>query len=290
MYDLDDTSLGLWVDLPRRMVCTPEFVRWFVKTLNFDLMSVMIDDADRAVDFSWREKDVERLLKLVDRYAVEVTLTTWPYPDVNQLAVMKRKMDALLAVGPIAEWETDEEFNWRASHVHGFSNLDKAGDELVDMKNELCDKHGVRNCMTTFTYHVENGPRADTAQHMDRLMVQAYAVDERDGKEVTFDHRYGPGRMQQLTLDRTLKVPGVLEGKPEMGVGHAAWNQDHFMKREEDRWIVVPADVAMKTSFEASLPYKPVAHNWWSAKFCYPKSPRYNTYAESFLRSLRRAA
>jgi len=287
MYDLNDTSLGLWIDLSKRMVLTPDFFRWFAETLKFDLMSIMIDDADPAVEFSWSAKDVEKALKLADKYAIEIALTTWPYPDVNQLRVMEQKMDALLGVGPIGEWETDEEFNWQEDDVAGFANLDKAGDALVDIKGRLCSKHEVRNTITTFTYHRENSARADTAQHMDRVMVQAYAVDERGGKEVTWDHRFGPGRMQTLTLNRTLKIPGVAQGKPELAVGHAAWNQDHFRRKMDGRWATMSANDAMKASFEASLHYKPVAHNWWSAKYAYPSSPRHHPYAETFLKSLR---
>lgn len=287
MYDLDNTSLGLWVDLPRRMVLTSDFFRWFAGTLKFDLMSIMIDDADPAVEFSWSAKDIERVLKLADPYAIEIALTTWPYPDTSLLRQMEKKMGDLLGVGPIAEWETDEEFNWQEDDVSGFADLDKAGDALVDIKQRLCSQYEVRNTITTFTYHRENSSKADTAQHMDRMMVQAYAVDERDGKEVTWDHRFGPGRMQTLTLNRTMKVPGVADGKPELGVGHAAWSQDGFRRRMDDRLVIMPANAAMRTSFEASLCYQPVAHNWWSAKFCYPGSRRYLPYAETFLKGLR---
>lgn len=287
MYDLADRTLGLWVDLPKRMVLRPEFFRWFAEHLRFDLMSIMIDNADREVDFSWSPQDVEKALRLGDPYCTEIALTTWPYPDADQLTAMQGKMDLLLAVGPVAEWETDQEFNWQEDDVRGFPNLDKAGDALVEIKRDLCEKHGCRNTITTFTYHRENSAKADTAQHMDRMMVQAYAVDERSGRDIPWDHRFGPGRMQTLTLDRAMKVPGVATGKPELGVGHAAWNQDHFLRRMEGRWVVMPARDAMKTSFEAALPYDPVAHNWWSAKYIYPDSPKHLPASEAFLASLR---
>lgn len=289
MPEYADTSFGLWVDLPKGMVLTQEFYDWFAKELRFDLMSFMIDDSDRKVDFSWGPKDVEKALKLAYPQALEQALTTWPYPDLAQLKVMEQKMDLLLGVGPVAEWETDEEFNWNADQVQGFTNLDKAGDFLVDMKRRLCQKHGCRNTMTTFTQHAENGTRADTAPHMDRLMVQAYGIDERDGKPIAWGHRFAPGKMEPFTLDRTMKVPGVAAGKPEVGIGHAAWAQDDFMRRSpvSGQWEKVPPAEAMQTSFDASLSYRLVAHNWWSAKYVYPKSPRYLPYAERFLRSLR---
>ena len=296
MYDLTNVSLGAWCDLPKHLVLTPEFFAWYANELHFDLLPIMIDDADPKVEFSWAEKDVEKALRLADPYAIEIGLTTWPYPVKALLHQMKEKMDTLLGVGPVAEWETDQEFNWQEEDVNkrDYLNLDKAGDELVEIKNELCEKHGCRNVVTTFTYHTENSARSDTIPHADRAAIQAYATDERGGKPVTWNHRFGPGHMQKLTLDRTMQIPGVKEGKIELCVGHAAWAQEGFTEKRKvstdkgavDRWVSVP-EKAMRVSFEASLPYKPVAHNWWSLKFIYPKSRRFNTYAEMFLKSLR---
>jgi hypothetical protein len=86
----------------------------------------------------------------------------------------------------------------------------------------------------------------------------------------------------------------VKEGDVELCVGHAAWDQEGFTEKRQvvtdkgtvDRWVSVP-EKAMRVSFEASLPYKPVAHNWWSLKYIYPKSRRFNTYAEAYLKTLR---
>lgn len=294
MYDLKNVSLGLWGDLPKAMILTPEFFAWFAEELRFDLLSIMIDDADPKVEFSWNEKDVEKALKLADPYAIEIGLTTWPYPVPELLRQMKVKMDALLGVGPVAEWETDQEFNFQEDDVRGYPNLVVASNALVEIKVELCVKHGCRNVVTTFTYHVENSSRSLTIPRADRAAIQAYATDERDGKRVTWNHRLGPGNMQKLTLDRTMQIPGVKEGKVELEVGHAAWNQEGFTEKQKsivkgktvEKWVSVP-EKAMRISFEASLPYKPVAHNWWSLKYVYPKSPRYNVYSFNFLRSLR---
>lgn len=296
MYDLTNVSLGVWGDLPKAMILTPEFFAWFANELQFDLLAIMIDDADPKVEFSWAPKDVERALELADPYAIEIGLTTWPYPVKELLRQMNEKMDVLLGVGPVAEWETDQEFNWQEEDVNkrDYPNLDKAGDELVEIKEELCKKHGCRNVVTTFTYHIENSARSDTIVHADRAAIQAYAIDERDGKPITWNHRLGPGNMQKLTLDRTMQIPGVKDGKVELCVGHAAWAQEGFTEKRKvvvsgkttDRWVSVP-EKAMRVSFEASLPYKPVAHNWWSLKYIYPKSRRYNIYAEAFLKTLR---
>lgn len=292
-YKLDGVPLGLWIDNPKSHVLKPEFFQWFAETLNFDLMLVMIDRMDRDPSFYYTAKQVERLLKLADPYGIEIVLTTWPYPDKQQLIAQGRQMDELLCVGPVGGWETDQEFNWKPSMVRGFGprrgeqgriiqdGYDVAGDYLVKLKKDLCAKHGARNIMTTFGQHREASSRADTAQHMDELMIQAYAVSERNGRPVDYDHpRYGPGPMQKMTFKRLSKLP---KGKGvKIGVGHAAWSQRF---RQGNR-RVDPVD-AMRDSFEASLPFHPVAHAWWSCKFAYPRSRRYNRYSEAFLRTLR---
>lgn len=314
MNDLTDISLGMWIDLPKSLVLTSEFFAWYCEELRFDMLAIMIDDSDMAVEFSWSPKDVEMALRYAETYAAEIGLTTWPYPIKWQLDRMREKMMELMSVGPIAEWETDQEFNWGEDDVDGFepirdefinddgveviqmkSAYDVAGDYLVNVKREVCALQDARNAMTTFTYHRENSSLADTSGEGDIVIAQAYATDERDHKPVHFDHRFGPGRMQVLTLDRTIQIPGVQEKKVELGVGHAAWNQDNFkrkiLKDGKKQWIIEDPKTAMLTSFLAAYnyPVKVLDHRWWSAKFCYPKSRRYNAYAEEFLRTLRAA-
>lgn len=308
MLDLTDVSLGMWVDLPRKMVLTEEFFAWFCEELRFDMMAIMIDDSDKAVEFSYGPKDVEKALELADKYALEIGLTTWPYPVKELLDQMALKMLELLKVGPIAEWETDQEFNWGEDDVSGFKGVrteeenedgvivitnktpyDAAGDYLVDIKRRVCKTQDARNAMTTFTMHRELSARADVAGEGDIVLAQGYSTDERDGKPIHFDHIYGPGRMQNLTLDRALKIPGAVEGKVEVGIGHAAWNQESFNRKVNGKWIIEDPEVAMMVALQVALahPSKPRDHRWWSAKFCYPKSRRYLEYAERFLRGLR---
>ena len=291
----DNTSFGLWVDNPKREVLTKEFAAFVAEELRFDLLALMIDPSDKPWNPTWSAKDVEKIHKLVDPYALEIVLTTWPWPAVRQLDAMKKDMDVLIGVGPTAGWETDQEFNWVSRAVEGFrpkrienrpeegvvtiqrkSALAVAGEYLMELKKEVCERHECRNEVTTFTYHPENSARASTTPLADRVLMQAYSVSKREGKPVSFDGRFGPGRMQRLTLDRTLTIPGVLHGHVELGVGHAAWSQ---------RFAGVAPAVAMKKAFDASLPYKPVDHRWWSSKHIYGK--RANPYAAKFLKSLR---
>jgi hypothetical protein len=301
----------MWVDLPKRAVLRDHFFEWFAKLMpktgRLPMMALMIDNPDKKVEFNWSPKDVEKAVELSIKYMVNIGLTTWPYPDKDHLYQMKIKMEDLLAVGGVGEWETDQEFNWQPEDVRGFSPCrtsevgpdgvhvirnrtayDLAGDYLTDIKRELCDLYEAESTMTTFTYHRENSDKADTAGENDLLLVQAYSVDERDRKPVHFNHRFGPGRMQKLTLDRSIQIPGVTEGHVKLGVGHAAWNQNHFKVRNNGEWVDASADAAMMFAFETAQKYPiPVSeHRWWSAKFIYPRSKRYNRYAEAFLKNL----
>jgi hypothetical protein len=279
-YDLTDTSLGLWVDLPKRQVLTQNFFDWFVNELKFDEMSIMIDQPNRDVDFSWGERDIEKALELADRACVEIGLTVWFRPDLENLIEMREKLKALLAVGPIAEVEGDLEFNWKKHLKKGFASFITASRYLSSMLDEFVAEFECRTAVTTVPEHKENGPTALISSYVDRLLAQAYAIANRNGRGIAWGHRYGPGRMQKMALDRSLTVPQIIEGKPKIGVGLAAWSQffEGSMKS--------PAE-AMQTSFEACLSYTLAVIKWWSAKFAYPGSVRHKLYAEKFLKSLR---
>jgi hypothetical protein len=286
--DLSNTSLGLWGDNPRRDILTPDFFRVLGEEMGFDLVALMIDRHDKDPTFTYKPKHVERALNLADPGAIEVVLTTWPYPDKDQIDQQCLQMDELLSVGPVAAWEVDLEFNWKSKKrvkgrwvnmVHGFPNLDKAGDYLVDKMQELCAKHQVRFEMTSFTQHTENSSRADVAPEANRLLVQAYSVDTRNEEEVGWGSRNGPGRMQKFTLDRTLKVPGVNTVGPRLGVGLAAWDQRFKGHKPEE---------AMLVALEATMLYNPIDIRWWSSKHIINvKSRRANPYALKFLKTLR---
>jgi len=299
-------------------VLTPEYFIWLAEELKFDLVAFMIDSSDRDPKFLFSERDAERTQELAYPRATDVVFTTWPYPDKDQIDAQCAQMDALLKAAPrTAAWETDEEFNWDEDMVRGFSPVkvtkkpqyvgdvpilpsrlvpiggtkspfDVAGDYFVFKKCEICNRHGVRNEMTTLPYHQENGPKADTIEGADTTIVQAYACDERDGKEIPFEHRLGPGNMQRLTLDRTKIIPAVMRGETKLGVGHAAWKQ-RFNRRNPKTGEIesVPPKESMQLSLDTAMGYPVVDHRWWADKFAYPKSARYLQYAETFLTSLR---
>lgn len=298
MYD--DVSLGVWVDHPKQQVLTKEFVSFFAEELEFDLFALMIDPSDRAWNPTWTCEDLEKFYRLIEPYASEVVLTTWPFPIKWQIDVMREGMDELMGVGPVAAWETDQEFNWMARHVEDFEGrtttyesedgvttikrqtpLDVAGDYLVKAKRELCEKYECRNELTTFVYHAENSANADVAPHCDRLLVQVYGVNERSGRPISFKGPLGPGQIQSLGLDRACQIPGVRKGAVQLGAGHAAWRQRFPGKKPEE---------AMERSFRAAHDYPTmvVDHRWWSSKHIY--GGKSNPYAARYLRTLRAAS
>lgn len=280
--DLSKTSLGLWGDNPRNEILTAEFFEILRDEMKFDLLAVMIDQHDKDPTFSYKPKHVEKLLELADPGSIEIVLTTWTYPDKNQIDLQCYQMIDLMQVGPIAAWEVDLEFNWKPKFVQGFSNLDEAGDYLVKRAKEVVEIQNARFEMTSFTQHVENSSKADVAPEADRLLVQAYSVNEREKRPVSFNSLLGPGNMQILTLDKTMKVPGIeTEKGPRLGVGLAAWKQ---------RFAGHKAHTAMQVALEAAMKYEPIDIRWWSSKHVIninPQRKRANPYALDFLKTLR---
>lgn len=294
---LEDKSLGIWVDGGKNLSLNDEFIRWFAEDLKFDLLAIMIDPSDKPWNPFWTAKDIEWILKKTDPYAIEVVLTTWPYPDKSQIDKMAKTMDELMGIGPIAAWETDQEFNWTEElvNLNDFQYKDRdlalgaAGDYLTNVKNDLCSKHGCRNEITTFTYHKENSASATMTPRCDRILLQAYAVSERNGKSISFDGRLGPGNIQKLTLDRAIKIPSVATSN-KLGIGHAAWNQffESNVKLLKEikyaygmnirdvsnkyNWYSVVREWAMIKSVRSCslahtfLPGLPIDHRWWSLK------------------------
>lgn len=278
----DNLSLGLWIDDPPRTVLNEGYFRSLVDC-NIDTIAIMIDRSDRQWRSTWSEKQIDKVLRLAEDPAIEVVLTTWPYPDKEQIDEMAHGIGKLMYLGPVSAWESDLEFNWKANQVRGFkragkkSALDLAGDYFVDKVRETCAVFNARFEMTSFTQHTENGSKADVAPHCDRLLVQAYSVRKRPGmiKKIPWDHTYGPGRMQAFTLDRTLTIPGVEDGKPELGCGLAAWSQ---------RWQDHDPSEAMERALFVAMSYPLIDVRWWSSKHVIGR--KRNPYAAKFLESL----
>lgn len=296
MQGLKDVSLGLWIDDPPKVVLEPDYIQQIVDC-NIDCVAVMIDRMDRKWQSIWTAQQLEKLLKLLDYFCIDVVLTTWPYPDKLQIDAMAKDIEVLLSVGPISGWEADLEFNWKSSKVRGFhamvlgatrkGALDLAGDYFVERAKETCAKTDARFEITTFSQHTENGSKADVAPHADTLIVQCYSATPRKrrnpntGKlenwQVPWGHLYGPGRMQRFSLERTLTIPGIEDGKPDLGCGLAAFGQRFHGHTPEE---------AMYVALEEAVRLGVVDVRWWSSKHVI--GVKKNPYAALFLQSLRK--
>ncbi len=243
-------------------------------------LAVMVDTAKRGWDPYWTPKQLEKLARFASTgRKIEVALTTWPDPVQEYLEQMASGIEPMIEACGASAWENDVEFNWKASRVRGFGGpgaLDRAGDALVDAMHQVRSKYGVRLELTTFTAHTENGRAADVAPHVDLLMVQAYSIRTRPGgRKIPWAHSYGPGRMQKLTLDRTLLVPGVASGKVRVGVGLAAWDQ---------KWPGETVDEAMRTACAAARDYDVGRVRYWSSPWVVGR----RNAAAAFIRSMKR--
>ena len=188
---------------------------------------------------------------------------------------------------PLAFSESDLEGNWLRSRVKGFPNIDKAGDALVEAKLRIVAKRpGSRFETTTYTAHAENGSGADVAPHAHRVFGQAYSVRERNkrnpetGKydvpwDVPWDHTYGPAKMQKHTLDKSLEIPGIEDGVPDLGCGLAAYDQ---------KWPGRMAEEAMRVAYDAALLYNPAEIRWWSFKWVFGRFA--TAYGRKFFKSI----
>jgi hypothetical protein len=250
----------LWAPEGPRKILTERYFAG-LDALGISGIAVMVDTAKKGWDPYWTPRQLEKLAKFASTgRRLEIILTTWPDP-------VKRYLERMVAgIGPMIEacgadaWEVDTEFNWKASRVRGFGGpegLDHAGDALVDFLHQARSEYGVRLELTTFTAHTENGRAADVAPHVDLVMVQAYSIRTRPGgQKVGWGHSYGPGHMQRLTLDRTMLVPGVADGKVRVGVGLAAWDQ---------KWPGATVAAAMRTACAACRDYDVERVRYWSS-------------------------
>lgn len=289
MKKLNEVSVGLWIDCPKKDVLNEGYFRTLGE-LKVDSISIMIDNSDQAVVFNWDEDDVAKVLELAHPHCIEVVLTTWPYPIPKHVDTMAAKMEKLLKVDSgsgVCGWEVDLEFNWKARFATEFQNaasktsgrksaIDIAGSYLVASMRKVSGD--IRLELTTFAEHLENGKGASAAPYMDFLKVQAYSIRNRSNFAVPWDHTYGPGHMQKFTLDRTMLVPNFsdLSGNlKNVGCGLALWDQ---------RWPNHMPYEAMRKALDSALSYNVDSVVFWSSKHLIGNQR--NPYALPWLQTL----
>lgn len=279
-------SVGLWIDCPARDVLKSGYFDK-LQRLGIGHIAVMLDTSRTGFDPKWKHAQVAKLGALCQQYEIELVLTVWPDPDLNHIEAMAHDMAHYVLLSEAAAVEVDTEFNWKASKAP--VDFDAACQRLVEELSGLKHATGCKLELTTFTSHTENGRAAKVAPHMDRLFAQAYSVRTRRrysganrGKkwEVPWNHSYGPGSMQRLTLDRTQQVGGVLEGRVEMCVGLPAYDQSG--------WPGKSAMKAMGEAWNQAVLYGCPQIRYWSSKWVIGR--RANRYAAKFIGSRLRKA
>jgi hypothetical protein len=309
--DLSKAEIELWIDDPVSKVTTPAYFD-LLDAHGVDGIAVMVDDSPRPWDPKYSLKRIEKLGKLCGtrERKKNLALTDWPYPDKTVINAMCKGMERLIIATGLeeVEWEDDTEHNWTGRMVRGFrpmvikgrrrSALDLAGDYWLLKKIEtiarLKAKHGivVRSSQTTFTSHTENGRAADLAPEMDMLINQAYAVRHRNKRNprtgkydvrwvVPETHVYGPGNMVKYTLDRTLLVPGIDDGHPELACGLAIYDQGRW-PMGPDAAVILCVDVAVG-AFDVRI------IRFWSSKWAVGIKSSKSPYGKRILKTLAKA-
>jgi len=195
--------------------------------------------------------------------------------------------------------------------------LDLAGDRLVEAKRRVraalhhctcfiavpgpkpglcasCGKTYFNMAATTLPGHAEGGSRADVTDRLDLLWLQCYSTavrrrrsKESDGKweswNVPWTHSYGPGRMQTMSLDRALLIPGIEDGKPRVGVGLAGWSQDWPGHTPDEALSAAVTAARIHPVFHYARPQH-VVYRIWSSKFFL--GVKRNHYTKRFVRAL----
>lgn len=254
--------LGAWIDDAPATTRTEKFWSDFAE-LGLRTGAIMLESVRDGFDPNYAIDTLGVIGELARKHDVEIVLTDWPQPTPTWLAAMEAQIGGFLKAAGAAALEGDGESNWTKGKLHGFATLELASLALVAALDRVGVAHDVRTEWTTFTEHAENGSHALVAPFVDRLLPQAYSVRNRkDAKGnpivIEWDGLYGPGRMQQHTLDRALQIPRRPDGKPHLSCGIAAYDQTWPGHRPED---------AMLVAYNAALAYNPLEIRLWSSKW-----------------------
>lgn len=270
-------TIGIWVDDSPNVVLESEYFAR-LSACGIQTLAVMVEWGGGGFNPKWSVDQLKRLRDFAFNYDKEIVLTTWPEPNPSYLKAYRSMMIELCVASGASAQEVDTEGNWRTSRVSGFSSLAGASVMLVQTMREIRAELDVRCELTTFTSHTENGRAAMVAPYMDRLYPQAYSVHHRNKQTIAWDHIYGPGSMQKMTLDRTLLVKRSLTMK--LGVGLAAYDQ---------KWPNHLPEEALKKAYDKACEYNPVEIRYWSSKWVVGKRANSATYTARFLQDLHRA-
>lgn len=201
----EGVTLGAWVDDAVRNAKSQKFVDHLVR-MGIKRAALMINRSNtRPNDTPWhlrfKRQALEAIAKLYHDHGIECVGTCWPRPSRAQIDAMCRDMAWILQVLGTRVFEVDTEGNWTKKFLQGFKTMEEAAQYLARRMRELVGDEGELE-LTTYTYHTENSKNASLAPLMDRLLPQAYSVRHRGNSTVGWNDFLGPGRHQQLAVER----------------------------------------------------------------------------------------
>jgi hypothetical protein len=197
------------------------------------------------------ETTIVRAARTLREAGIEVVLTCWPRPSKTQIATLVEDMAPLMRDTKAVGLEVDAEANWTFRFLEGFTTMGHAAEHLAEQLRVAAQ--GARVEMTTFALHRENSKDAELAPLVNAIFPQAYSVNERDGKEIPWDHPFGPGNMQEVTLEHARKT-----GCATVGLGLAAYEQS---------WPGHTIEEAMHVALERARSLGVEHVRYWSSKW-----------------------
>jgi len=266
------TRKGIWIDDPPSMVLTAQYWDHFPEH-GLTTAGIMLESIGNGFNPMYTTTDLQTIRGLAFSRDVELALTLWPEPSKKYLDDMEAHISAYITASGCAALEFDTEGNWLPSRVSGFATLHLASDYLAAIMQRLRVKHNIRVELTTFSAHTENGPHADLATHVDRLLPQAYSVANRtDTAEVLWGTKLAPGNMQKYTLDLAKQVKGT----HKLCCGLAAYDQTFAGHTAQE---------AMQLAYNTAVSYGVEEVRFWSSKWVF--GVKKNGYSSNFLKSIK---
>lgn len=272
---MDKPNIGAWIDdQPKAM----RSAAYWDDALEHGIQvaALMLETSREGFDPKLDLDTVEIIRDHCLARDIEVALTVWADPSAKYVAQFEEKIGAYLSASGAVELENDAEHNWKSARLKGFKSMSKAAEAVGQSFDRVQDKYDVRTALTTFPGHAELGVGAVLAPKVNRLFGQGYSVRNRTAGAVEWGTRYAPGGMQDLTLKKTLEVPGVgTTNGPLVCAGLAAYDQV---------WPNHTAQEAMQLAYDRACTYAPVEIRYWSSKWIW--GFKKNRYASAFLKSL----
>jgi hypothetical protein len=247
-------KVGVWVDCPFTKIDKSYARR--LRSLGITEACLMVNVMNTTPSSApWKLRGshgaITTTARILREVGLDVVLTCWPRPSRSQLDELLADMAELMRTTKAVALEVDCEANWTPRFLEGFETMDEAARALVETLRTAAA--GARVEMTTFPLHAENGAKAQIAPLVDAVFPQAYSVNERSNKPVPWDHPFGPGNMQALTLEHARKT-----GAPVIGLGLAAYEQ---------RWAGHTREEAMGVAVKRARELGVRHVRYWSSKW-----------------------